>query len=179
ELKRDLEDFIHGTARLPELVFQAGEPIVIEGDIGDCAYIILDGHCQASRAVAGKTEMLRLLGPGEMFGEAAVLTGNPRLATVTALMDTTVAVVDRTYLEEEMQRTSHLALAIRTIAAAFIDLNGQTTAMLRDKSHERAFELVLRELALSGQSGEGGSRWLRWKSLLERICAETGLLPEA
>jgi eukaryotic-like serine/threonine-protein kinase len=177
DLKRDLEDFIRGTARLPELVFQAGEPIVKEGDPGDCAYIIVDGHCQASRKVAGKTEMLRLLGPGEMFGEAAVLTGNPRLATVTALMDTTVAVVDRTYLEEEMQRTSHLALAIRTIAAAFVDLNGQTTAMLRDKSYERAFDLALRELALNGQN-EGSSRWVTWKVLLGRICEETGLPPD-
>jgi serine/threonine-protein kinase len=175
ELRKDLEDFIRGTARLPELVFHAGEPIVKEGDPGDCAYIILDGHCQASRVVAGKTEMLRLLGPGEMFGEAAVLTGNPRLATVTALMDTTVAVVDRTFLEEEMQRTSHLALAIRTIAAAFVDLNGQTTALLRDQQLVKAFELALRELALNGQAGEGGSRWVRWKQLLERLVEKTKL----
>ena len=95
-----------------------------EGDVGDCAYIILDGHCQANRNVAGKTQMLRLLGPGEMFGETAVLTGSPRSATVTALMDTTVAVVDRVYLEEEMQRTSLMALAIRTVATSFLDLNG-------------------------------------------------------
>ncbi len=88
-----------------------------EGEEGDCAYVILDGHCQANRVVAGKTQMLRLLGPGEMFGETAVLTGSPRLATVTALMDTTVAVVDRTFLQEEMERTSLIALAIRAVAA--------------------------------------------------------------
>jgi serine/threonine-protein kinase len=178
DLRKDLEDFIRGTARLPELVFQAGEPIVREGDVGDCAYIILDGHCQASRVVAGKTEMLRLLGPGEMFGEAAVLTGNPRLATVTALMDTTVAVVDRTFLEEEMQRTSHLALAIRTVAASFLDLNGQTAALLQEQVQVRAVDMVLRELALMGQAGDGGSRWVRWKNLLTRITQKTGLLPE-
>jgi serine/threonine-protein kinase len=178
ELKRDLEDFIRGTARLPELVFQAGEAIIKEGDVGDCAYIILDGHCQASRVVAGKTEMLRLLGPGEMFGEAAVLTGNPRLATVTALMDTTVAVVDRTFLEEEMQRTSHLALAIRTVAASFLDLNGQTAALLQEQVQLKAVELAFRELALMGQAGDGGSRWVRWKSLLARIAQKTGLTPE-
>ncbi len=178
-LRRDLEDFIRGTARLPELIFMSGETIIREGDQGDCAYIIIDGHCQASRVVAGKTEMLRLLGPGEMFGEAAVLTGNPRLASVIALMDTTVAVVDRTFLEEEMQRTSHLALAIRTVAASFLDLNGQTAALLQEQVYVKAVELALRELALLGQAGNNGSRWVRWKSLLSRITEKTGLTPEA
>ena len=48
----------------PSRQFSAGEAIVREGDVGDCAYVILDGHCQATRNVAGKTQMLRLLGPG-------------------------------------------------------------------------------------------------------------------
>ena len=77
ELKRELEAFIRGTARLPEQHFKAGEAIVIEGETGDSAYVILEGHCQASRVVAGKKQMLRLLGQGEMFGETAVLTGAP------------------------------------------------------------------------------------------------------
>ena len=94
ELRKELEEFIHGTARLPEQTFQPGEVIIKEGEPGDCAYIILDGHCQVTRVVAGKKQNLRLLGPGEMFGEAAVLTNNPRLATVTALMETRVTVVE-------------------------------------------------------------------------------------
>jgi CRP-like cAMP-binding protein/tRNA A-37 threonylcarbamoyl transferase component Bud32 len=174
ELKRDLEDFIRGTARLPERVFVAGDAIVREGELGDCAYIILDGHCQANRVVAGKTQMLRLLGPGEMFGEAAVLTGSPRLATVTAMMDTTVAVVDRTFLQEEMERTSLIALAIRTVAASFLDLNGQTAALLQEQTYVKAVDLALRELALTGLAA-GTSRWVPWRALLARIGEKTGL----
>jgi serine/threonine-protein kinase len=146
ELKRDLEDFIRGTARLPELTFKAGEAIVREGETGDAAYVIIDGHCQANREVAGRTQMLRLLGPGEMFGETAVLTGSPRSATVTALMDTTVAVVDRQFLQEEMERTSLIALAIRTVAASFLDLNGQTASLLQEQTKVRAVELAQLEI---------------------------------
>ena len=54
ELRKELEEFIHGTARLPEQTFQPGEVIIKEGEPGDCAYIILDGHCQVTRVVAGK-----------------------------------------------------------------------------------------------------------------------------
>jgi serine/threonine-protein kinase len=177
EFRRDLEDFIRGTAKLPELVFQAGQAIVREGETGDCAYIILDGHCQANRVVAGKTQMLRLLGPGEMFGEAAVLTGSPRLATVTAMMDTTVAVVDRLFLQEEMERTSLIALAIRTVAASFLDLNGQTAALLKEQTFVKAIDACLRELALSGRVA-GTSRWVPWKALLEKVTLKTGLKAE-
>jgi eukaryotic-like serine/threonine-protein kinase len=175
EFRRDLEDFIRGTARLPEKTFAAGEPIVREGEEGDCAYIILDGHCQVSRQVGGKTQMLRLLGPGEMFGEAAVLTGSPRLATVTALMETTVAVVDRVLIQEEMERTSLMSLAVRAVASAFLDLNGQTAGLLVEQSQMKAVDLALRELALFGQTGDGGTRWVAWKPLLEKIAAQTNL----
>lgn len=176
EFRRDVEDFIRGTARLPEKMFHTGEAIVREGEAGDCAYIILDGHCQANRVVAGKTEMLRLLGPGEMFGEAAVLTGSPRLATVTALMETTVAVVDRSYLQEEMQRTSLMALAIRTVATSFLDLNAQTAALLQEQSNVRAVHLALVELAWSGRVATDGTRWVPWAALLESIAQKT-LIP--
>jgi serine/threonine-protein kinase len=178
EFRRDVEDFIHGTARLPERTFHAGDAIVREGEVGDCAYIILDGHCQANRVVAGKTEMLRLLGPGEMFGEAAVLTGSPRLATVTAMMDTTVAVVDRSFLQEEMQRTSLMALAIRTVAASFLDLNGQTAALLQEQRNVKAVQLALAELAWSGRVATNGTRWVPWSPLLTAIAEKTGLSVE-
>ncbi len=178
EFRRDLEDFIHGTARLPEKTYPAGAAIVREGEPGDCAYIILDGHCQANRVVAGKTEMLRLLGPGEMFGEAAVLTGSPRLATVTAMMDTTLAVVDRSYLQEEMQRTSLMALAIRTVAASFLDLNGQTAALLQEQRNVNSVQLALAELAWSGRVATNGTRWVPWPGLLAQIIEKTGLPTE-
>ncbi|MBK7857212.1 MAG: protein kinase [Archangiaceae bacterium] len=177
--RADLEDFIRGTARLPERTFQAGEVIIREGEQGDCAYIILDGHCQANRVVAGKTEMLRLMGPGEMFGEAAVLTNSPRLATVTAMMETTVAVVDRIYLEEEMQRTSLMALAIRTVATSFLDLNGQTAALLQEQTFAKAVDLCMRELALRGEVGPGPSRAVPWSPLLAKLAAKTRLEPAA
>lgn len=179
ELRKELEEFIHGTARLPEQTFQPGDVIVKEGDPGDCAYIILDGHCQVTRMVAGKKENLRLLGPGEMFGEAAVLTNNVRLASVTALMETRVAVVQRSFLQDEMERTSLISLAIRAVASAFVDLNGQTAALLQDQAVSRAWELVLREVALMGRAEADGARSIPWSVTLARVAQESGVSAEA
>jgi serine/threonine-protein kinase len=179
EFKRELEDFIRGTAQLPRMTFAAGEAIVKEGEVGDAAYVILDGHCQATRQAAGKTQTLRLLGPGEMFGETAVLTGAPRSATVTALLDTTVAVVDRLFLQEEMERTSFMALAIRTVASSFLDLNAQTTALLEEQRLGKAVDATLRHLALNGTNGPDGTRRTPWKALLAKLVNDTGLSAEA
>ena len=175
EFKSDLEDFIKGTARLPEKRYQAGEVIIQEGDVGDCAYVILDGHCQANRMVAGKKQLLRLMGPGEMFGEAAVLTGTPRTATVTALIDTTLAVVDATYLTEEMERTSLIALAIRAVASSFLDLHAQTATLIKEQTLARAVELVLTELVFHSRVEADGSHSVAWKALLDKVVQKTGL----
>ncbi|MGC4118125.1 MAG: cyclic nucleotide-binding domain-containing protein [Myxococcales bacterium] len=179
ELRSELEDFIHGTARLPEKVFHAGEDIVREGESGECAFIILDGHCQATRVVAGKTQALRLLGPGEMFGETAVLTGTPRSATVTALMDTTVAVVDQTYFQEEMERTSVVALAIRAVAGSFLDLNHQTAALLEEKAKATVVQRALHALVFEGIPGPNGEKWTRLSTLLDQLAKKTGQPPDA
>ncbi|MFO0600198.1 MAG: protein kinase [Myxococcaceae bacterium] len=174
EFKRELEEFIRGMAQLPRKTFAAGEAIVREGEPGDAAYVIFEGHCQASRVVGGKKQQLRLLGPGEMFGETAVFTGAPRSATVTALMDTVVGVVDQMYLREEMERTSFMSLAIRTVASSFLDLNNQTAAMLESARLGKVIELALRDLALMGVAGSGGSRTTPWRPLLKKLAAETG-----
>jgi serine/threonine-protein kinase len=174
ELKTDLEEFMRGTAQLPQLTFKAGEPIVREGEAGDAAYIILEGHCQASRLVGGQQQPLRLLGPGEMFGETAVLTGAPRSATVTALADTTVGVVDQLSLHEEMERSTFMSLAMRTVASRFLDLDAQASALRRREQLGRAVELVLRQLALVGTAAPGGGRRVPWAPLLAQLVSTTG-----
>jgi serine/threonine-protein kinase len=178
ELKKDLEEFIRGTAQLPQLTFKPGEAIVREGEHGDAAYIILDGHCQATRVVAGEHQNLRLLGPGEMFGETAVLTGAPRSATVTALVDTTVGVVDQLYLQEEMERSSFISLAIRTVASRFLDLDAQTSALMAKEKLNHVVDATLRHLALQGVDGPGGVRRTPWRALLVKLSNETGLTQE-
>jgi serine/threonine-protein kinase len=178
DFKRELEEFIRGMAQLPRKTFAAGEAIVREGEPGDAAYVIFEGHCQATRVVGGKVQSLRLLGPGEMFGETAVFTGAPRSATVTAIMDTVVGVVDQLYLREEMERTSFMSLAIRTVASSFLDLNAQTAALTEARRLDKVVDLTLRHLALLGSDGPGGVRRTPWKALLAKLVADTGIAEE-
>jgi CRP-like cAMP-binding protein/tRNA A-37 threonylcarbamoyl transferase component Bud32 len=66
---------------------RAGERFIRQGDVGGVFYIIRSGECVVSLERNGRTEIVGRLGPGEIVGEMAVLTGEPRNANVEAATD--------------------------------------------------------------------------------------------
>jgi CRP-like cAMP-binding protein len=150
---------------LPQRTFKAGEAIITEGERADAAYVILEGQCVATRLIAGRPQVLRRLEKGELFGEAAVFTEKPRSATVTAVADTVVGVVDQEALKEELERTSFMSLAVRTLASTFLDLDRRLAAQ---KQRGEVIELALRHVV------KKGSRRVDWKPLLAELVDESG-----
>jgi CRP-like cAMP-binding protein len=53
--------------------YPAESVIFREGDAGDALYVIAQGRVRISRRIAGGEEALAILGPGEIFGEMAIL----------------------------------------------------------------------------------------------------------
>src|SRR5882672_130481 len=67
---------------LKEHKFAENELIFAQGEPGDGLYIILQGRVRiASTDQLGRERVLAFYGPGEFFGDMAVLTGEPRSAT--------------------------------------------------------------------------------------------------
>ena len=65
--------------------YDAGAVIIRQGDTGDKFYIIRNGQAEVTVTRDGETRNVATLGEGEFFGEAALLTGEPRNATVRAV----------------------------------------------------------------------------------------------
>ena len=69
--------------------FEAGEVVFKEGDEGSTCYIVRAGRTRAIRAHPdGRSITLAHFGPGDIFGEMAMLDGERRSATVEATEDT-------------------------------------------------------------------------------------------
>jgi NADH dehydrogenase len=76
--------------------FEAGETIFRQGDKGDRLYILVDGEVEVIRANPGEEEItLAHLGPGECFGEMALVSDNLRMATVRSCTSVNVLTLDR------------------------------------------------------------------------------------
>ena len=74
----------------------AGQVLTRQGCIGREAFVVVSGTADVQ--VEGRT--VGRLGPGEVIGELSLLTGEPRNATVSALTDMELLVLDRSQFAE-------------------------------------------------------------------------------
>lgn len=74
----------------------AGTTIFQRGDPGDSLFAVFTGSIKISnRASDGKDAVLNLISPGQIFGEIALLDGQPRTADAAAVTDCHLMVIDR------------------------------------------------------------------------------------
>lgn len=91
----------------------AGESLVREGEQGFGMYVILSGRIEIRQAGAdGGAHLLATLGPGEFFGEQALLDETPRTATALASQPTSVVGFFRSDLLELIEGEPRLGLKI-------------------------------------------------------------------
>jgi len=126
ELKQEVEQFLQGGGWFRTAFFAAGEAVVSQGGAGDEAYIIQSGRCRVVKQVGEQEIPLGELGPGDVFGEAAVLTEETRTASVIALEPLTVKVVTRATLDHELSRNPWLSSFVRALARRFVDLDARS-----------------------------------------------------
>jgi NADH dehydrogenase len=77
--------------------FEPGETIFRQGDIGDRVYVIIDGEVEAVRTDAsGSDTVIARLGPGDCFGEMALIHDAPRNSSARTATRVDVMTLRRT-----------------------------------------------------------------------------------
>ena len=109
----DLEA-LAGVAR--QITAERGELIVSQGSAGEGLYIVARGQIRVYLSdETGKEIILGLEGPGAIFGEIAVLDGQPRSASVAAMERTELLMIEGREFRQLLE--AHTALSLGVIAA--------------------------------------------------------------
>jgi CRP/FNR family cyclic AMP-dependent transcriptional regulator len=93
-------------------VYRDGEPIIRQGEVGDCMYVIQSGQVEVIQEYEEKKVRLAVLGEKDFFGEMAIFERDVRNATVRALGEVRVLTVDKKTLLRRVSEDPTLAFNI-------------------------------------------------------------------
>lgn len=145
ELSRDAAMLIVDLLKAQHVA--AGTVLIEEGmdETGDMA-IVLEGEALVVNAVEGTDEALVLseVGPGAVIGELGMFDGKPRSATVTAVTDMDIVVLDRAALDQLI--VSYPGVACSLMSAMIVRIGARLRA-----TNQRVRELVEDNLRLKEQ----------------------------
>lgn len=100
------------TVVLERRFFPAGHSIIKQGDAGTVAYLVQSGKVEVFNETEDRRMTLATLGPGEFFGEMALIAEEPRAASVDAKTDTQLIIVTRGALHDKLERSDKTIQAL-------------------------------------------------------------------
>jgi NTE family protein len=100
------------SARLHLERYRKGEVVFVEGGSGDSMYLIESGQVKVISDMDGEERLFAYLGPGNFFGEMALLLGEPRSATVKVDIDAELWVLHKADMDELLEQHPPIAVTI-------------------------------------------------------------------
>jgi uncharacterized membrane protein len=152
-------------ALLAPIQFEAGTQIFHVGDVGDAMYLIDDGCVRISVTDAdGRDVILAELGPGDFFGEMAMLDRHGRSANAIATQHARVAMLTRENFLTFVSSDSRIVLEM---LSAITNRLRRTDELLRHRVSRNANEEDAKNMTLSDRAADkiarfGGS----WKFII-------------
>jgi len=98
--------------------YSNGDIIVSEGIVSNNAYIIFEGQVNITKKVDKKSILINTLVKGEVFGEMGLISQSVRSASVVAVGNVTIGVIEREQFEAIV---SKLPDDVRAIVKALVD----------------------------------------------------------
>jgi ATP-binding cassette, subfamily B, bacterial HlyB/CyaB len=145
--------------RLDARTYGSMEYLVREGEDGDAFYIVKSGSAQVERGP--EAAVVNRLYPGDFFGELALLTGEPRKASIRATEEVTVFRLAKSDFDELVQRYPVILESIRRISAHY------TTSAMKESAAAAAEldadVLLMPETEAEPVAKAGAGLWSGWR----------------
>lgn len=100
------------TRRALGKLYRDGECILYEGDPSEYLFVVQEGRVEIAYDDDDRTTRLLLLEEGDLFGESALFSREPRTANVRAVGDARVLTLDRQVLLRQLRQNPLLALEL-------------------------------------------------------------------
>jgi CRP/FNR family cyclic AMP-dependent transcriptional regulator len=133
---------------------KAGELVFREGDSAKTIFVVRKGRVRIRKHVRGGEKTYAVLGPGELFGEMAVITGKPRSASAEALDDVTLIELDAARFEKMVLSDPEIAARVlMNMAQRLAEADSLIAILSKRDPRSRVILGLLREAELHGEPG--------------------------
>ena len=97
-----------------EVDLPAGKTLITEGDSGREFFILIDGTADVTQ---GGKKIGKVMGPGDFFGEIALVSKAPRTATITTTSPVRALVVTDRAFRQLLEKSPEIAVGVLTALA--------------------------------------------------------------
>ncbi len=172
ELQKLVPLLKEGSYRKKEVLFRANDP-------GNTLFILRSGRVKITLTDRhGREVILRVMQPGEFFGEMAILDGYPRSATVTALEKSYVFTLDRLSFLRFIQDHPHWSLKmLATMSRRLRKANERIGSAVLSDAHGKVSRVLLDLIPEGELEGREGIR-VRLTLTRQQMAAMAGVTRE-
>ena len=137
--------------------FAKGTVLFREGEPGKEMFVIQAGRVAISKQVREVEKILATLGPGEFFGEMAIISNKPRNASASVADDAKLLVIDPKTFEGMIRGNSEIAVRmIKKLAERLSEADAQIENLLLSDPASRVVHQVIQACQSRGRPTEEG-----------------------
>ena len=127
----DIDALLEGNTTTTTKVFEAGEVIIHEGDIGEEAYVISSGKVEVFKTTSSGNVRLLTLDSGQVIGEMALISKSVRSASIRALVKTELVMITKEVMEQGLsQLPPWLKTAVNCLTERLVRANEQVHPLI-------------------------------------------------
>jgi CRP-like cAMP-binding protein len=137
--------------------FSKGTVLFKEGEPGKEMFVIQSGRVAITKQVRDVEKVLAVLGPGEFFGEMAIISNKPRNASANVQDDAKLLVIDPKTFEGMIRGNSEIAVRmIKKLAERLSEADAQIESLLLSDPGSRVINQILQNCQQRGRPTEEG-----------------------
>ena len=137
--------------------FPPGHVLFKDGDSGKEMFVVQSGKVRISKQIRDVEKTLVVLGPGEFFGEMAILNNKPRSATATIEEEAKLLVIDPKTFEAMVRGNAEIAVRmIKKLAARLQEADEQIENLLLKDHNSRVVHFLAHIASKQGKQVSDG-----------------------